>query len=79
MQATDEIESILNENLQVIEKALQIYEQHVTLLKENERIKEFIDSVGRKREEYEKELAKYSDLYKEIQEKIPFYIRMNLI
>ena len=79
MQVTNEIEQILDDNLEVIEKALEIFDQYAFLLKENEKIKEFIESVGRKREEYEKEFQKYSSLYLEIEEKMPFYVRMNLV
>ena len=79
MQVTEEIEGILDENLEIIAKALETYEQYGFLLKENERVKEFIETGGRKRDEFLKELLKYKNLYDEIESNLPFYIRMNLI
>ena len=79
MQVTNEIEEILDQNLEIISKALETYEQYGFLLKEVEKVKDFIDTIGRKREEYLQEIQKYLNLYNEIENSLPFFIRMNLI
>jgi hypothetical protein len=50
MKAKQEIQTILNDNLEVIKLALQVYDDYLFILKERERIDAFL-----KREPFERE------------------------
>ena len=67
------------ENLQVAQKAINVYDEYKFLLEEDARIEKFLESTNEPtREAYVAEIQKYFDTIQHIQENAPFEIRLSM-
>ena len=73
-----QISETLNENLEVVKLALNIYDDYLFILKEKDRIREFINTEPYSREAFQEEINKYQDTINRIREEMPYEIRMNM-
>ena len=79
LNAKKEVETILFENLQVAQKAINVYDEYKFLLEEDSRIEKFLESTNEPtREAYVAEIQKYFDTIQHIQENAPFEIRLSM-
>jgi hypothetical protein len=76
--AKREITSILNENLEVAAKALDLYNEFLFLMKEGEKFEEFLEKKEYKREIFEANINKYMATIDKIKRTCPFEIRLNM-
>ncbi|CAD8159976.1 unnamed protein product [Paramecium pentaurelia] len=72
------INEILDINLKNVESTLEIYEKYSFLLKETEKATQWA-SVPRARNEFIQAFNNYSQLYEQVNEAIPFFVRVNMI
>ena len=75
--AKNQIEVIIEQNINVVEKVTSIYDDYVFILKEDARIEKFI-SEAHDREEFIQEINKYKATIKRIKDHLPYEIRMNM-
>lgn len=78
IKAKDEIKKILDENLEITKKTLNIYDNFVFLLREGEKIREFLEKKQFNREDFEKRIMSYIETIILIKEKCPYEIRLNM-
>ena len=78
VNSTKEISQILLENLQVAQKAINIYEDYTFLLDRQKHVDEFIAKTPKNREEYVAEINIYLDTIDKIKKKAPYEIRINM-
>lgn len=76
--AKDEIGQILLENLTIAQKAVNVYDDYLFLLKEPEEVKAFCDNKGRNKQEYIDRIQKYQDTIDKIKAEAPYEIRMSM-
>ena len=65
-----------------IEKVIEIYDEYSYLLTEKQHVEEWVKPRGaiyKRREEYLKEIKRYREIYLEVAENVPFYVRCNMI
>lgn len=78
IRARDEINRILDDNLKVVQKALNIYDDFVYLLKEGEKIKDFVDKKVYNREDFANRIDKLMNTISLIKATCPYEIRCNM-
>lgn len=78
INAKKDISKIIQENLEVTEKALSIYDEYLFLLKENSVIEEFLEKKQFQREELRIRINQFVQTIKQIKQKCPFEIRCNM-
>ena len=76
--AQNEIHEILENNIDVVEEALRVYDDYLFILKEKARIEHFLNEGPYKRETFIAEIQKYEKTIRMIRETMPFEIRMNM-
>lgn len=77
-KAENEIGEILLENLSIAAKAVNVYDDYLFILKEPERVQEFMTTMPRKREEYIARIQVYLDTIYKIKTEAPYEIRMSM-
>jgi len=78
MKAKTQISETLSENLEVIQLALNVYNDYLFILKERERIDAFLKREPFEREAFQAEIDKYKATITKIREEMPFEIRTNM-
>ena len=78
INAKEEVQQILLENLQVTNKAINVYDEYKFLLEEDQRIEKFLETTSPDRDVYVAEIQKYFDTIQHIQDNAPFEIRMSM-
>lgn len=78
IKAKEKISQTLQENLEVISLAVNVYDDFLFILKERERIEVFISKENFTREDFQKEIDMYQASIIKIRETMPFEIRMNM-
>ena len=78
-KAKAKISQTLDENLKVVQKAVNVYDEYLWILQEKQRVTEYIS----KEENYDKVefqalIDKFRDTIEKIREEMPFEIRMNM-
>lgn len=73
-----EVDEIINNNLAVISKVTQVFDNYIFLLTEEERVQQFIAKEPT-REEFRAEIKKYMDAFDSVNHDIPFYIHMPMV
>lgn len=76
--ALREIEEILEGNNNAAQKALSVYDDYLFILREEERVKAFLEEQNHTREEMMAEVKKYEDTIAKIRNEMPIEIRMNM-
>jgi dynein heavy chain len=78
LSAVKEIEDILEGNLNAAEKALNVYDDYIFILREKPRVEAFLSDPNHTREEFLDEIKKYENTIKKIRNELPIEIRMNM-
>lgn len=78
VRAKDEITQIVNENVEVAAKALDIYRDFLFLLKESDKIHEFLEKKEYNRDIFQANVDKYSTTIEKIRRTCPYEIRLNM-
>lgn len=78
MRAKAKISETLSENLEVVKLALNVYDDYLFILKEKERIEEFLKKEPYDRDTFKAEIDKYQATINKIREEMPYEIRMNM-
>jgi hypothetical protein len=78
INAKAEIQQILLENLQIAAKAVNVYDEYLFLLKEQEKVQEFMSSPKRVQKEYIARIQTYIDTIRKIKSEAPYEIRMSM-
>jgi hypothetical protein len=73
-----EVQGILKENLNTVEKAIDIYDEFLFIFKEKHRVEELIKKEVISRDEFVEEIIKFDETVKKIRSTMPFEIRMNM-
>jgi Ni,Fe-hydrogenase maturation factor len=73
-----EISETLKENIDVIELALEVYNDYLFILKEKERIEEFLKKEPFDKNQFQAEIDKYMETITKIKDEMPFEIRCNM-
>ena len=74
-----EIAEILEKNMVYVEKALHIYDDYLFILKERQRVEQFLaDQTKYKREDFTAEIARYENTMRKIRDTMPKELRMNM-
>ena len=76
--ALREIEEILEGNNNAAQKALSVYDDYLFILREEDRVKAFLENQNHTREEMMAEVKKYEDTIAKIRNEMPIEIRMNM-
>lgn len=77
--AFKEIENIIKNNIDAINHVPEVFEKYIFLLKEHEQVEKFTIIEKHTKKEFQHEIAKYEQIYKNLNKEIPFYIRMSMI
>lgn len=77
-KAKSKISETVAENLAVVRLALNIYDDFLFILREKERIEEFLKKEPQDRDEFQAEIDKYHVMIRRIRDEMPFEIRMNM-
>jgi hypothetical protein len=78
IKAKEKISQTVSENLEVVKLALNVYDDYLFLLKERERIEEFLTKEPFDRTTFQKEIDHYQATIDKIREEMPYEIRMNM-
>ncbi len=78
-QVRREVARIARINIVNTKKSLEIFSKYTFLLSEMKVIEEWIFRGNHDRREYALTFAKYRELYAEVKEEVPSFIRMNMI
>jgi hypothetical protein len=73
-----EISETLRENIDVIDLALEVYNDYLFILKEKERIEEFLKKEPFDKNQFQAEIDKYMETINKIKDEMPFEIRCNM-
>lgn len=74
-----EISQILEKNMEVVEKALHVYDDYLFVLKEKTKVEAFLSDTSKfKREDFATEIARYENTQKKIKDTMPKELRMNM-
>ena len=77
--ANIEIADILAENMEVVEKALHVYDDYLFILKERQKVEALLaDTTKFKREDFGREIARYEKTMRTIRDTMPKELRMNM-
>ena len=76
-QAISKVEKVIEENLNVVEKVLNIYDSYVYLLKEKVKVTKFCETK-KDRESYIEEIKKYEEVILKINQELPSFLYMNM-
>jgi hypothetical protein len=76
--AKHEISETLSENIDVIDLALEVYNDYLFILKEKERIEEFLKKEPFDKNQFQAEIDKYTETITKIKDEMPFEIRCNM-
>jgi len=79
-KAEMKIEEILQENLNVVEKALDVYTEYMFILSESPKLDAYLEDPKPKSiDDYWHKIGFYIDTIEKIRQNLPFEIRMNMI
>jgi len=77
-EAKKKISKILQDNLEVVELSIKVYDKYQFILKEKERIQTILAKEQYDRTEFQNVIDMYYNTINEIREEMPFEIRMNM-
>jgi len=77
--AEREIKDILDDNLRVVSKAVEVYDEFIPFLEEGKNIESFLESSDTlTKDACQKEIKKYENLIEKTRKQMPYEIRMNM-
>jgi hypothetical protein len=81
-KAKSKISQTLDENLKIVQKAVNVYDEYLWILQEKQRVTEFISNSDKEnsydKNEFQGLIDKFKDTIEKIREEMPFEIRMNM-
>ena len=78
-KAKTKISETLSENLKIVQKAVNVYDEYLWILKEKARVEDFINNPDNyDKVEFQALIDKFRDTINQIREEMPFEIRMNM-
>jgi hypothetical protein len=78
IKAKEKISQTVSENLEVVKLALNVYDEYLFVLREKERVEEFLKKEPFSREAFKAELDRYQRTIDKIRDECPYEIRMNM-
>lgn len=78
VNAKTEISQILQENLLIAAKAVNVYDEYLFILKEAESVNDFLNKPARVKQEYIDRIQTYMDTIRKIKSQAPYEIRMSM-
>lgn len=77
-EAEGKIKEILADNLHVVHRAVEVYDEFIPFLEEGKNIDAFLDNSDLSKDACQKEIKKYEELIEKTRKKMPYEIRMNM-